>query len=228
VTGQTDEGSGNEERALKEQLEALSRRVTQIRNDVPCLKECSHLNGLLQKMYEIRVGLGQIEQNRLQTHLECCISSTIQVPEEVVLALSKLSENRYGGIIALEREDCLDEHLKGGVAIDAAVSAPMLENVFYPGSVLHDGAVIIRGSRILKANVFLPLAPHSEELDALALGSRHRAALGLSLVCDALVIAVSEEKGWISIAFKGQLYPNLGTFALLDKLGEDIGSLHPA
>ena len=116
-------------------------------------------------------------------------------------------------------KDNLDEHLQGGVMIDAALSALILENIFYPGSPLHDGAVIIRDSIIRKASVLLPLAPHTSELEALGLGSRHRAGLGLSQVSDALIIVVSEEKGWISMAFRGQLYPNLGTFALLEKSG---------
>jgi diadenylate cyclase len=122
----------------------------------------------------------------------------------------------------MEHEDNLDEHLQGGVIIDAALSAPILENIFYPGSPLHDGAVIIRDSKIRKASVLLPLAPHTPELEALGLGSRHRAGLGLSQVSDALIIVVSEEKGWISMAFRGQLYPNLGTFALLEKLGNSL------
>jgi diadenylate cyclase len=82
--------------------------------------------------------------------------------------------------------------------------------------------VIIRDSKIRKVNVLLPLAPHTSELEALGLGSRHRAALGLSQVSDALIIVVSEEKGWISMALQGQLYPNLGTFALLEKLGDGM------
>jgi len=210
----------SEEAAIKQQLDELKSRVTQLHNDIPCLKQCSRLSDLLQKMYEIRVGLNQLEQDLLQTHLKCCISPNIEVPGEVVLALSKLSEKRHGAIIAIEHEDNLDDHLQGGVIIDAAVSAPILENIFYPGSPLHDGAMIIRDSKIRKVNVILPLAPHTSELEALALGSRHRAALGLSQVSDALVIVVSEEKGWISMALQGQLYPNLGTFALLEKLAD--------
>ena len=217
-----DEDILSEEEAIKEQLEELKSRVTQLHEGIPCLKQCSHLSSLLQKMYEIREGLNQLEQGLLQTHLKCCISPNIKLPGEVVLALSKLSEKRHGAIIVMEHEDNLDEYLQGGAIIEAPVSAPILENIFYPGSPLHDGAVIIRDSNIRKANVLLPLAPHTSELEALGLGSRHRAALGLSQVSDALIIVISEEKGWISMALRGQLYPNLGTFALLEKLGDSM------
>jgi len=212
----------SEEEAINEQLDDLKSRVTQLHNDITCLKQCSRLSNLLQKMYEIREGLNQLEQGLLQTHLKCCISSNIKVSGEVALALSKLSEKRHGAIIVMENENNLDEHIEGGVIIDAAVSAPILENIFYPGSPLHDGAVIILNSNIRKASVLLPLAPHTSELEALGLGSRHRAALGLSQVSDALIIVVSEEKGWISMALQAQLYPNLGTFALLEKLEDSM------
>jgi uncharacterized protein (TIGR00159 family) len=218
----TNEDILSEEEAIKEQLEELKSRVTRLHNDIPCLKQCSRLGDLLQKMYEIRAGLNQLEQGLLQTHLKCCISPNMKVPGEVVLALSKLSKKRHGAIMVMEHEDNLDEHLQGGIIIDAAVSAPILENIFYPGSPLHDGAVIIRDSKIRKVSVLLPLAPHTSELEALGLGSRHRAALGLSQVSDALIIVISEEKGWISMALRGQLYPNLGTFALLEKLGNSM------
>ncbi len=220
MNGLNDEYLLSEEAVIKGKLEELKSSVTQLHDDIPCLKQCSCLSDFLQKIYEIRVGLNQLEQNLLQTHLKCCISPNLKVPGEVVLALSKLSEKRHGVIIAIEHEDNLDDHLQGGVIIDAAVTAPILENIFYPGSPLHDGAMIIRDSKIHKVNVILPLAPHTSELEALGLGSRHRAALGLSQVSDALVIVVSEEKGWISMALQGQLYPNLGTFALLEKLGD--------
>ena len=212
----------SEEETIKEKLDELKSRVTQLHESIPCLKQCSQLSNLLQKMYEIREGLNQLEQGLLQTHLKCCISPNIKLPGEVVLALSKLSEKRHGAIIVMEHEDNLDEYLQGGAIIEAPVSAPILENIFYPGSPLHDGAVIIRDSNILKASVLLPLAPHTSELEALGLGSRHRAALGLSQVSDALIIVISEEKGWISMALRGHLYPNLGTFALLEKLGDSM------
>lgn len=212
----------SEEDAIKEKLEDLKRQVMHLHKGIPCLKECSRLSNLLQKLYEIREGLNQLEQGLLQTHLKCCISPNIKVPGEVVVAVSKLSQKRHGAIIVIEQETNLDVYLKGGVTIEATVSAPILENIFYPGSPLHDGAVIIRNTNIRKASVLLPLAPHTSELEALGLGSRHRAALGLSQVGDALIIVVSEEKGWISMSLRGQLYPNLGTFALLEKLGNSM------
>ena len=212
----------SEEEAIKKHLEELKSRVAQLHNDIACLKQCSRLSNLLQKIYEIREGINQLEQGLLQTHLKCCISPNIKVPGEVVLAASKLSKKRHGAIIVMEQEDSLDEYLQGGVIVKAAVSAPILENIFYPGSPLHDGAVIIRDSNIRKASVLLPLTPTTSKLEAIGLRSRHRAALSLSQVSDALIIVVSEEKGWISMALKGQLYPNLGTFALLEKLGDSM------
>jgi len=213
-TMRADNRPNSEEGVFREKLEALRSQVAQIRDGALCLEKCSHLNDLLQRIYEVQMGLDQIEQNLLQAHLKCCISPNIKIPEELVLALVRLSEDRYGAIVVLEQEDCLNSHIQGGLTINADLKAPILEAIFYPGSALHDGAAIIRGSKIAQANTFLPLAPKSGELDALSFGSRHRAALGLSLVSDALVTVVSEEKGWISIALQGKLYPNLGTFAL--------------
>jgi len=227
VNGLNNKDILSEEAAIKEQLEELKSRVTKLHNDIPCLKQCSSLGDLLQKTYEIREGLNQFEKGLLQTHLKCCISPNIKVPGEVVLALSELSEKRHGAIIVMEHEDNLDEHTQGGVIIDAVASAPILKNIFYPGSPLHDGAVIIRDSKIRKVRVLLPLAPHTSELEAIGLGSRHSAALGLSQVSDALIIVISEEKGWISMALRGQLYPNLGTFALLEKLEDSIKPAYP-
>ena len=154
----------------------------------------------------------------LQTHLKCCISPSIKIPGEVVLAVSKLSTRRHGAIIVIEQEDNLDDYLQGGVIIDAVVSAAILESVFYPGSQLHDGAVFIRNARVIKAGCLLSFAPIPYGLEALGIGTRHQAAVGLSRIGDALVIVVSEEKGWISLALQGQLYPNLGTTALLPRL----------
>jgi len=206
------------QKLIMDQMEMVRSSINNIHSDMPCVAENMALSILLQKLYEIREGLNQLEKDLLRTHLKCSISPGIHVPGPVILALSSLSEKRHGAIIAVANEDNLDDLLEGGIQIDAPISVTLLENLFYPGSPLHDGAVIIRNRRIQKAGVLLPLAPHSADIDRLGLASRHRAALGLSRASDALVIVVSEEKGWISMALKDQLYPNLGTFALLENL----------
>ena len=208
-----------EEEAFKEKIEELKSRIGHLCEIIPYLKQCSHLSNHLQEVIELREGLNQIEQGLLQTHLRYCISPSVKIPREVVLSVSKLSARRHGSIIVLEQEDKLDDYLQGGVVIDAVVSAPILESIFYPGSQLHDGAVFIRNARVIKAGCLLPFAPIPSGLEALGLGTRHQAAVGLSQVSDALIVVVSEEKGWISLALRGRLYPNIGTSALLQKLG---------
>jgi DNA integrity scanning protein DisA with diadenylate cyclase activity len=212
----------SEEEAFKGSLEELKGRLSRLQQSISGLNECSHLNNLLQKIYEIRDGLNNLEQGLLQTHLKGCISPTIKVPEVIAFAVSVLSRKRRGGIIVIEQEDNLDDYFQGGITIDAVVSAPILENIFYPGSPLHDGAVLIRDARIVKGGCLLPFAPYPHGFEALGLGTRHAASVGLSKASDALVIVVSEEKGWISLALQGQLYPNLGTFALLQRLERSI------
>ncbi|MBW2171959.1 MAG: DNA integrity scanning protein DisA nucleotide-binding domain protein [Deltaproteobacteria bacterium] len=209
----------SEEEAIKEKLEDLRSRIAQVHEGLESVKECSRLSNFLQKLYEIREGVNQLEQGLLQTHLRCCISPKIKVPGEVIVAVSSLSKKRHGAILVIEQEDIVDDYLKGGFVVEAVASALVIENIFYPGSPLHDGAVIIRKGNIVKASCLLPLAPHALELGDLGLGTRHQAAIGLSEVSDALIIVVSEEKGWVSLAIEGRLYPNLGTFALLQKLG---------
>ncbi|OPX37622.1 MAG: hypothetical protein B1H13_12560 [Desulfobacteraceae bacterium 4484_190.3] len=196
----------SDEEAIKERLADLKCQVLDLHGELSCLKQCSYLG---------RKGL-------LQQHLKCCISPSIKVPGEVVLVISKLSSKRHGAIIVIEQENNLEQYLRQGVTIEAEVSGAILESIFYPGNPLHDGATLIRNGRIRKARCLLPLAPHALELERLGLGTRHRAALGLSQVSDALVIVVSEEKGWISMALGGRLYPNLGTFALLKKLENEV------
>ncbi len=216
MSSESEEPVSKEKPEIIEQLESVKVSVSEIHADIPCLMESSQLSSLLRKMYEIREGLNQLEKGLLQAHLKCSISPGIQVPGPVILALSKLSEKRHGAIIVMAGEESMDDLLQGGAIIDAPVSLPLLESLFYPGSPLHDGAVIIRRDRIEKAGVLLPLAPHSMDMERLGLATRHRAALGISRASDALVVVVSEEKGWISIALKDQLYPNLGTLALLE------------
>jgi diadenylate cyclase len=118
-----------------------------------------------------------------------------------------MSERRWGALVVLERETALGEYAATGVEIDALLSVEMLEQIFHPNTRLHDGAAIIRGERILAAACVLPL---TETLGGGAiLGTRHRAAVGITETTDAIVVVVSEETGQISIANKGRLVRNL-------------------
>jgi diadenylate cyclase len=117
-------------------------------------------------------------------------------------AVSFLSKNKTGALITLERTTKLDEYTKNGVIINAPISAELLTTIFYPGTRLHDGAVILRGSFILAASVYYQ--PTTKPVLG-KLGSRHRAAIGISETTDAVTIVVSEETGRLSMAYGGQL-----------------------
>ena len=122
---------------------------------------------------------------------------------KLVDAVDDFSSTRTGALIAIERETMLNDIIETGVIVDAEISVRLLGNLFYEGSPLHDGAVIIRGIRIHAASCVLPLT--SRASIGKNLGTRHRAGVGLSEVCDAFVIIVSEETGAISVAQNGTL-----------------------
>jgi diadenylate cyclase len=131
----------------------------------------------------------------------------VAVAQEVALAAERLSRMGVGAIIAVERQVRLDEYLPTGSEMQARVSADLLVTIFTPYGPLHDGAVVIRGDTIVGAGCILPLS-QAPALDR-SLGTRHRAALGLSEETDALVVVVSEETSSISIAGQGRLWLDL-------------------
>jgi diadenylate cyclase len=135
-----------------------------------------------------------------------------EVAEEIVEAVERLSRSGIGAIIAIEREVPLDQWAESGSPVEAKVSADLLLTIFTPYSPLHDGAVIIRGDLIIAAGCILPLS--QKPLADRALGTRHRAALGLSDESDALVIVVSEERSTVSVAQQGRLWRDLTTAEL--------------
>lgn len=124
--------------------------------------------------------------------------------EEVSEAVMQLSRQHHGAIIVLERGTGLEDYIETGVRLDAALSAKLIEGIFYPNSPLHDKALIVRGERVVAASCTLPLAKGSA---ADRLGTRHRAALGVSEESDAVAIVVSEQTGAVSIASEGRLIP---------------------
>lgn len=142
-----------------------------------------------------------------------------RVIDEVVSAATDLARHRIGALIAFEQDANLDEFVVGqGTAIDAAVQRELLVSLFLPESLnkLHDGAVVIRNLRIAKAGVFFPM-PDTKILDK-SLGSRHRAALGITEETDAVVVVVSEERGTISFCFNGNVVTNLDGASLRQAL----------
>ncbi len=130
-----------------------------------------------------------------------------EVTEEIYEAMERLSRSSIGAIIAIEREVSLDAYAESGSTLDAKVSADLLSTIFTPYSPLHDGAAIIRGDSIIAAGCILPLSQAA--IADRSLGTRHRAALGLSEETDALVFVVSEERATVSIADRGRLWRDL-------------------
>ena len=126
---------------------------------------------------------------------------------EAIRATEGLSMKKTGALIAFERDVGLEDYAATGVRINGEMSAEMLQSIFYPNSPLHDGAVIVRGNMIVAAGCLLPLPEEGTVKERL--GTRHRAALGLSLASDALVLVVSEETGNISVIEEGKISKNL-------------------
>ncbi len=139
-----------------------------------------------------------------------------EVADEIVDAVERLSRSGVGAIIVLEREMPLSEYVESGTVLEAKVSADLLTTIFTPYSPLHDGAVVIRGDTIIGAGCILPLSQTST-LDR-ALGTRHRAALGLAEESDAMVLVVSEDRASISIAQGGRLRQHLSPLQVRDLL----------
>jgi uncharacterized protein (TIGR00159 family) len=137
---------------------------------------------------------------------------TEEVIDEIVLAATTLASKRIGAIIVLERDMGLRSYVETGIAMDAELTYDLLINVFTPDTPLHDGAVIVQGDRVAAAACFLPLTVNPEL--SRALGSRHRAAIGVTEDTDALAIVVSEETGTISLVSAGKIRRGFDSAAL--------------
>jgi len=150
---------------------------------------------------ELRSALAHLGQNRILRLFNRLEES--EVAEEIAQAVEELSRAKIGAIVAIEREVGLGEFAETGTPLQARVSASLLTTIFTPYSPLHDGAVIVRGDMIIAAGAILPLTqfPVTDK----SLGTRHRAALGLSEETDALVLVVSEETSTVSLAVRGKL-----------------------
>ena len=150
-------------------------------------------------------------------------SDTVGVINEIVRAARRMSEKRIGALVAIEREVGLNDIISTGRRIGGTVSSELLQTIFHPGAAMHDGGVVIQGQQVVAAMCLFPLSnrddtPHSY-------GTRHRAAIGLSELTDAVIVVVSEETGAISLALEGRLFSNMSVEALKERL---LSLLQPA
>jgi len=163
---------------------------------------------------EIRQALAQIGKNPFLSNSASAEKG--HVVDELARGSIQLGQKGYGALIVIENEIVLDYFVEKGTVLDSQVSADLLNSIFHPQSPLHDGAVIIKGTRIFAAACFLPLSKNPV-LDK-NLGSRHRAALGLTEETDAFVIVISEENRSVSLVHNGQLLPDMDLKGLRKKL----------
>ena len=156
---------------------------------------------------ELRRGLERIGRTKMLFMRPRRITGYSRSISELISAVVRMSKLRYGAIIVLENQVDLTPYIETGVKIDAVINRELLISIFYLGTPLHDGAVIIRDDRIVAAACVLPLT--QRPLPDTSLGTRHRAALGITEETDALAIVVSEETGGISVARKGRMAQRL-------------------
>lgn len=140
------------------------------------------------------------------------------VVSELHKAIMALAGKKCGALVAVEREERLDPFVQGACHLDSPVVAELVDTIFYPGTALHDGGVVVRNGRLAMAGCIFPLGAMGE-VRHLSFGTRHRAAIGLTEKTDAAVFAVSEETGMVSMAFRGRLVRGMGPESLRDALG---------
>ena len=172
---------------------------------------------------ELRRGLEQLGSNKLTKFFgidKDIITKTKEDMYKIVIATQELAKTKTGGLIVIEREIKLSDIAESGVEINAEVSPQLLVNLFVPNTPLHDGAVIISNNRITAAACILPLANDKEI--AKELGTRHRAAIGISKETDAIAVVVSEETGKVSVAKDGTLIADINEETLKKLLIKNI------
>jgi diadenylate cyclase len=167
---------------------------------------------------EIRRALSRVGRNlsmmRFASH------NPKAIYDDIVMAAEYFSQNRIGALIVVERQVGLRTYIESGIPLDAKLSYDLLLSIFRPGSPLHDGAVIIEGSRVAAAGCFLPLSLNP--MISKQLGTRHRAAIGITEDSDCVVVLVSEQTGSISLASAGSIETNLSPEDLGDRLSEMV------
>lgn len=166
---------------------------------------------------ELRRALEQLGRGKLFSRSTTDVDHEVnQRIGEIVKTVNNLSRRKIGALIVFERETGLNDYIESGIPLGSQISSELLINIFIPNTPLHDGAVIIRKGEIMAAGCYLPLSENpfiSKEL-----GTRHRAAIGMSEVSDAISVIVSEETGQISLAMNGQIVRDIKEESLISKL----------
>ncbi|WP_239617686.1 diadenylate cyclase CdaA [Cohnella mopanensis] len=169
---------------------------------------------------ELRRALEQLGRGKLFSRSSSEEQDVSQRINEVIRSVNYLAQRKIGALIVFERNTGLNDYIESGIKMESKLSSELLSNVFIPNTPLHDGAVIIRGSQIMAAGCYLPLSENpfiSKEL-----GTRHRAAIGVTEVCDAISVTVSEETGQISLAINGQIVRDIKEESLISKLFAEL------
>ncbi len=173
---------------------------------------------------ELRRGLSRLGQNRLFLRL---LARREDLVPRMVATVFRLARGKTGALMAIERGVGLRNYIERGIMLDALFTPELIDSIFYPGNPLHDGALVLRGSRVVAAGCLFPLTENPDI--SKRLGTRHRAGIGLSEETDALVIIVSEETGKVSVAMKGELHQDLSRDQLERILRDNMGdALHAA
>lgn len=163
---------------------------------------------------EIRRALAQMGETSIFQSLAS--AEELKSLEEIIRATVSLSNKNMGALIVIEREVSLKDYVEIGTPLDARVSKELILSIFHPTSPIHDGAVVIKGNRVMAAGCFLPIVLEAEL--SKSFGTRHRAGLGITEETDAVVIVISEETGIISVGVDGKLEAHFDIGSLRDKL----------
>ncbi|TKD67514.1 TIGR00159 family protein [Pseudalkalibacillus hwajinpoensis] len=169
---------------------------------------------------ELRRALEQLGRGRLFARTAVEEEETNKMVEAIIKSSSYMGKRRIGALISIERETGLNDYVETGIPMNAKLTSELLINVFIPNTPLHDGAVILKKDEILAAACYLPLS--ESPFISKELGTRHRAALGISEVTDSLTLVVSEETGSISLTKNGELHRNLSEEVLRDLLNAEL------
>lgn len=185
---------------LKDHFQQLTVEIEHTLNTIDNNRCC-----LLNEFEEIHDIFNDIHSIAASYYLESYLAPFSDRFEAVSETVQHLSDRKHGALMVIKRNDNLEPYIHSGIPINATLSFSLLESIFYPGSPLHDGAVLIDRNIIVSAGNVLPLSHYFS--GEMKLGTRHRAAMGLSEKTDALILVTSEETGRASFALGGKLYP---------------------